>query len=74
MEEAWAKTLTKLWYRVGCAALSLKRYQDAEEDLQHAADLSPSDKAVKSKLAEAKAHVKRIAKKQMSHFKEAFGK
>ena len=73
-ESIWTKALTKMWYRVGCSALSLKRYQDAEESLGRAAALSGNDKVVKSKLAEAKAHVKRIAKKQMSQFQHAFGK
>ena len=73
-EDQWTKALTKLWYRVGNAALSLKRYKDAEESLQQAADYdSTGDKMVKKKLAEAKAHVKRVAKKQLSLFKDAFG-
>jgi hypothetical protein len=70
--DTWARGLLKLWFRVGCSQLILKRFDDAKASLERAAQLDPSDALVARKLKIARDHVKRIDQKQARRLESAF--
>jgi WD40 repeat protein len=71
-ESTWRKGLTKLWFRVGSAQLSLKRYSDALESLEKAAALDPADKSVTKKLQTVKEAIRKLEARQKQRLQNAF--
>jgi tetratricopeptide (TPR) repeat protein len=69
--DTWKKGLLKLWFRIGCSQLLLKRWDDAQASLEKAAEFDPSDVLVAKKLKIASDNVKRIDQKQAKRFGNA---